>query len=112
MGAGKGRLTVVGKSSGSGHYWTYQSALPDNPQRFYQYNDEKVTETTAQEVLKDRTGDDANPALLCYVRRGKGLVDTLHRNILEMAVDDEPDLASSGLLATVGQQSDEDLISL
>jgi AmiR/NasT family two-component response regulator len=35
-------------------------------------------------VLQDRTGSDANPALLCYVRKGKDLVDTLHREVYEM----------------------------
>jgi ubiquitin carboxyl-terminal hydrolase 25/28 len=35
-------------------------------------------------VLEDRTGSDANPALLCYVRKGRNLVDTLHREILEL----------------------------
>ena len=38
----------------------------------------------AEEVLQDRTGSDANPALLCYVRKGQNLVDTLHREIWEM----------------------------
>lgn len=38
----------------------------------------------ASEVLQDRTGSDANPALLCYVRRGKDLVDTLHREVYEL----------------------------
>jgi len=52
--------------------------------RFFKYNDETVTEVTADEVLQDRTGSDANPALLCYVRKGKDLVDTLHREVYEM----------------------------
>jgi hypothetical protein len=43
-----------------------------------------VTEVPADEVLQDRTGSDANPALLCYVRKGQNLVDTLHREIWEM----------------------------
>jgi hypothetical protein len=38
----------------------------------------------ASEVLQDRTGGEANPALLCYVRRGKDLVDTLHREVYEL----------------------------
>lgn len=38
----------------------------------------------ASEVLEDRTGSDANPALLCYVRKDRDLVDTLHREILEV----------------------------
>lgn len=38
----------------------------------------------ASEVLQDRTGSDANPALLCYVRKGKDLVDTLHREVFEL----------------------------
>lgn len=56
--------------------------------RFFKYNDEVVTEVPASEVLQDRTGDDANPALLCYVRRNKGLIDTLHREILEREAAD------------------------
>jgi hypothetical protein len=53
-------------------------------ERFFKYNDETVTEVTADEVLQDRTGSDANPALLCYVRKGKDLVDVLHREVYEM----------------------------
>ncbi|ORY34116.1 hypothetical protein BCR39DRAFT_518545 [Naematelia encephala] len=73
-----------GRTSGAGHYWTYQAHLPGDGQRFYKYNDETVTEVPAAEVLQDRTGTDANPALLCYVRKGRDLVDTLHREILEL----------------------------
>lgn len=51
---------------------------------FFKYNDETVTAVPASEVLEDRTGSDANPALLCYVRRDRHLVDTLHREILEL----------------------------
>lgn len=43
------------------------------------------------EVLQDRTGSDANPALLCYVRKGKGLVDTLHREIYEASQNEIAD---------------------
>lgn len=42
-----------------------------------------VTEVPASEVLQDRTGSDANPALLCYVRKDQDLVDTLHREVFE-----------------------------
>ncbi|OCF60484.1 hypothetical protein L486_00117 [Kwoniella mangroviensis CBS 10435] len=73
-----------GKNSGSGHYWTYQSWLPDHSDTFFKYNDETVTQVPSSEVLQDRTGDDANPALLCYVRKGKKLIDTLHREVLEI----------------------------
>ncbi|WVW83772.1 hypothetical protein I302_105793 [Kwoniella bestiolae CBS 10118] len=76
-----------GKNSGSGHYWTYQSWLPDHSDTFFKYNDETVTQVPSSEVLADRTGDDANPALLCYVRKGKRLVDTLHREVLELQMD-------------------------
>ncbi|OCF36740.1 hypothetical protein I316_01336 [Kwoniella heveanensis BCC8398] len=76
-----------GKNSGSGHYWTYQAHLPDHPETFFKYNDETVTAVPSSEVLQDRTGDDANPALLCYVRKGKNLIDTLHREILDRSVD-------------------------
>jgi ubiquitin carboxyl-terminal hydrolase 25/28 len=51
-------------------------------EKFFKYNDETVTEVPSSEVLQDRTGDDANPALLCYVRKGQSLVDTLHRQVL------------------------------
>ncbi|WWC61766.1 uncharacterized protein I303_104351 [Kwoniella dejecticola CBS 10117] len=73
-----------GKNSGSGHYWTFQSWLPDHGDTFFKYNDETVTQVPSSEVLQDRTGDDANPALLCYVRKGKRLIDTLHREVLEL----------------------------
>ncbi|KIR55761.1 ubiquitin carboxyl-terminal hydrolase 25/28 [Cryptococcus gattii Ru294] len=72
-----------GKTSGSGHYWTYQAHLPGHSEEFYNYNDEKVTVVPASEVLQDRTGSDANPALLCYARKGWNLIDSLHREILE-----------------------------
>jgi ubiquitin carboxyl-terminal hydrolase 25/28 len=68
-----------GASSSGGHYWTYQCSLPTNPRKFFAYNDETVTEVEDTEVFKDRTGDEANPALLCYVRRGQDLVDVLYR---------------------------------
>lgn len=47
--------------------------------RFFKYNDAEVTEVPMSEVLQDRTGQDANPALLCYVRKGTGLIQTLCR---------------------------------
>lgn len=34
--------------------------------------------------MQDRTGSDANPALLCYVRKDKDLVETLHREVFEL----------------------------
>jgi hypothetical protein len=51
--------------------------------QFFKYNDAEVTQVPASEVLQDRTGSDANPALLCYVRKGTHLVDTLYREGLE-----------------------------
>ena len=55
----------------------------------------------ASEVLEDRTGSDANPALLCYVRKGQGIVETLHRQVLEQeaAVTDAtaPDFTDTAL---------------
>ena len=59
--------------------------------RFFKYNDETVTEVPESEVLQDRVGSDANPALLCYVRKGKSMVDTLHREILEKETEEEQD---------------------
>lgn len=55
--------------------------------KFFKYNDETVTEVPASDILMDRTGDDANPALLCYVRKGFNLIDTLHREILNRPVE-------------------------
>lgn len=91
-----------GKTSGAGHYWTYQAHLPDHCEshnssppcdslialadQFFKYNDETVTAVPSSEVLEDRTGSDANPALLCYVRRDRQLVDTLHRELLELSL--------------------------
>ncbi|WVQ82427.1 hypothetical protein IAT38_004555 [Cryptococcus sp. DSM 104549] len=80
-----------GKTSGSGHYWTYQAHLPGHSDEFYSYNDETVTVVPASEVLQDRTGDDANPALLCYARKGRGLIDVLHREVLEREAADDAD---------------------
>ncbi|WWC89454.1 uncharacterized protein L201_004378 [Kwoniella dendrophila CBS 6074] len=87
-----------GKSSGSGHYWTYQSWLPDNGDTFFKYNDETVTQVPSTEVLQDRTGDDANPALLCYVRKGKNLIDTLHREILKLQVQQEQEAVDQPII--------------
>lgn len=55
--------------------------------RFFKYNDEQVTEVPAAEVLQDRTGSDANPALLCYVRKDRDLVETLHREVFDRLND-------------------------
>ncbi|WVQ72603.1 hypothetical protein IAR50_002161 [Cryptococcus sp. DSM 104548] len=89
-----------GKTSGSGHYWTYQAHLPDHSEEFYNYNDELVTIVPATEVLQDRTGSDANPALLCYARKGWNLVETLHREVLEQEGEEiavQQDLMSDGV---------------
>lgn len=64
--------------------------------RFFKYNDELVTEVPSTEVLEDRTGSDANPALLCYVRKGKDLVHTLHRRILEDSDDISMEAGNKG----------------
>jgi hypothetical protein len=62
----------------------YRCLLTFDPDdTFFKYNDEQVTEVPSSEVLQDRTGSDANPALLCYVRRGGSLIDTLHREVLQ-----------------------------
>lgn len=62
---------------------TATHADPSTGDRFFKYNDEQVTEVPSSEVLQDRTGSDANPALLCYVRKDKDLVETLHREVFE-----------------------------
>nr|ODN88380.1 hypothetical protein L203_02993 [Cryptococcus depauperatus CBS 7841] len=77
-----------GRTSGSGHYWTYQAHLPEQSDEFYSYNDEKVAVVPASEVLQDRTGSDANPALLCYARKGWNLIESLHREVLERTTED------------------------
>lgn len=56
-----------------------------------------MTEVPETEVLQDRTGSDANPALLCYVRKARDLVHTLHRRVLE----DKP---------TIPQEEDEGIV--
>ncbi len=51
-----------------------------------------MTGVLETEVLQDRTGSDANPALLCYVRKRKSLIDTLHREVLEREESKTPPL--------------------
>ena len=62
-----------------------------------------MTEVPASEVLEDRTGSDANPALLCYVRRGRDLVDTLYREVMEQ----QGEVGMSGGDAAVGLGGDD-----
>lgn len=109
-------LTRVGMSSASGHYWTYQSDLPDRPNRFFMLNDERVSEVTSEEVLKDRKDDDptANPALLCYVRTDMCAVESLHRAVLdrerELEAEAESKEAKESNGAVEGEEAAEPLL--
>lgn len=100
-------------SSASGHYWTYQSDLPDRPDRFFMLNDERVSEVTSEEVLKDRKDDDptANPALLCYVRTDMCAVESLHRAVLdrerERALEADDKEAKDSVVATEAEDAGE-----
>jgi hypothetical protein len=78
-------------------------------ERFFKYNDEQVTEVPSSEVLQDRTGSDANPALLCYVRKDKDLVETLHRELFEIEqIRREQELQEQTVTAApVAKQSDQ-----
>lgn len=56
-----------GSSPSFGHYFFYSRNLPDKPHEWFKYNDEDVTEITKEEVLRDTTGDTANPYLVRFV---------------------------------------------
>ncbi|KIK71437.1 hypothetical protein GYMLUDRAFT_52515 [Collybiopsis luxurians FD-317 M1] len=68
-----------GSSPSFGHYFLYSRNLPDKPDEWFKYNDEEVTEITKEEVLKDTTGETANPYLLVFARKGSQVVETVNR---------------------------------
>jgi ubiquitin carboxyl-terminal hydrolase 25/28 len=76
---------VHGGTGTGGHYWTYQAALPENGNKFYYYSDDTVKDVASTEVFEDKSAQGVSPALLVYVRKGQGLVDTLHRRVAEEA---------------------------
>lgn len=47
--------------------------------KYFYYSDENVKDVPATDVFADKSSQGVSPALLVYVRRGHGLVDTLHR---------------------------------
>lgn len=76
-----------------GHYWTYQADLPTDGNKFFYYSDDVVKEASSEDVFSDRSAQGVSPALLCYVRKDRDLVDTLHR---EPVAESEQTAPSSG----------------
>lgn len=54
-----------GSSPSWGHYFFYSRHLPDNPDSWFKYNDSDVSVVSKDEVLRDTTGDTANPYMVC-----------------------------------------------
>jgi ubiquitin carboxyl-terminal hydrolase 25 len=60
----------------------YIRALPDQPDRWLKYNDTRVTDVSASEVLADTTGSTSNPYWLSFVRKGqRDAFETVKREI-------------------------------
>ncbi|BEI89970.1 uncharacterized protein CcaverHIS019_0300400 [Cutaneotrichosporon cavernicola] len=74
---------VHGGTGTGGHYWTYQTAPGDD--KYYYYSDDTVKDVPATDVFLDKSNQGVSPALLVYVRKAQGLVDTLHRRVAEEA---------------------------
>ncbi|KAL1413629.1 ubiquitin-specific protease ubp2 [Vanrija albida] len=70
---------VHGGTGTGGHYWTYQADLPRDGDKYFYYSDEVVKDVPASDVFSDKSAQGVSPALLCYVRKDRHLVDTLHR---------------------------------
>lgn len=47
--------------------------------KYFYYSDEVVKDVPATDVFSDKSAQGVSPALLCYVRKDRSLVDTLHR---------------------------------
>ncbi|KAK7686516.1 hypothetical protein QCA50_010114 [Cerrena zonata] len=68
-----------GSSPSWGHYFFYSRHLPDNPDSWFKYNDSDVGIVSKDEVLKDTTGDTANPYMLVFMRKDTNIIQTVHR---------------------------------
>lgn len=55
-----------GTSPSWGHYFFYSRNLPEKPDEWFKYNDSDVSVVSKEEVLKDTTGDTANPYLVSW----------------------------------------------
>lgn len=62
-----------GTSPSWGHYFFYSRNLPEKPDEWFKYNDSDVTVVSKEEVLKDTTGENANPYLVSFVLFHYGL---------------------------------------
>ncbi|KAL6303937.1 cysteine proteinase [Sparassis latifolia] len=76
-------LTTVfihrGSSPSWGHYFLYSRHLPDNPDKWFKYNDSDVSIVSKDEVLTDTTSSTANPYMLVFARRDCEAIETVHR---------------------------------
>ncbi|KZT22681.1 cysteine proteinase [Neolentinus lepideus HHB14362 ss-1] len=68
-----------GTSPSWGHYFFYSRYLPDRPDEWFKYNDSSVSAVGKEEVLRDTTGDTANPYLLVFMRKDAEVVHTVKR---------------------------------
>lgn len=104
---------IHGGTGTGGHYWTYQADIPRDgtargnqwltlDDKFFYYSDEVVKEVTGDEVFSDQSAKGVSPALLCYVRCGEGLVDTLHRKTV-----DDKEAAAEGVTGAERQAAEE-----
>lgn len=79
-----------GTSPSWGHYFFYSRHLPEKPDEWFKYNDSSVSAVPKDEVLRDTTGDTANPYLLVFMRKGAEVVHTVKRFDPANLIEDTP----------------------
>lgn len=62
-----GIVTHKGRSADSGHYMAY--VRQSNSNGWWLFDDDKVSETTTEDVLKLKGGGDRDMAYLCFYRK-------------------------------------------
>ncbi|KAJ3766163.1 hypothetical protein FB446DRAFT_758748 [Lentinula raphanica] len=68
-----------GDTPSFGHYFFYSRNLPDQPDVWFKYNDEEVSQVGKEEVFRNTTGERANPYLLVFARKGSQVIETVNR---------------------------------
>ncbi|KAJ9115050.1 hypothetical protein QFC22_005378 [Naganishia vaughanmartiniae] len=81
-------------SAGFGHYWLYQRNLPDNPDQYFQFNDETVRLANPKEVLQDTTGSNANPYLLVYAKKNSGAIEVMTKERKKLLASAQNDMVA------------------
>ncbi|KAJ3760944.1 hypothetical protein EV360DRAFT_38833 [Lentinula raphanica] len=68
-----------GDTPSFGHYFFYSRNLPDQPDVWFKYNDEEVSQVGKEEVFRNTTGERANPYLLVFARKDSQVIETVNR---------------------------------